>query len=53
MVKTGDIDVDFADRTRALTLLEYIPASMIKDGNLEKHNTGIYFHAVQIGRAHV
>lgn len=46
MLKTGDIDIDFADRNLALSVLEYIPASMIKNQELEKHNTGVYFHAV-------
>ncbi len=41
-----DVDIDFADRERALKLLEHTPA-MIKDGNKEKkHNTGVYFHTV-------
>ena len=38
----SDIDIDFGDRTRALDLLEHIPASILRDGNLIKHNTGVY-----------
>ena len=48
----GDVDIDFADRTRALELLEHTPASILRDNNLIRHNTGVYFH-VEIGRAHV
>lgn len=48
MLKTGDIDIDFADRSKALSVLEYFSASIIKSNNIEKHNTGVYFHAVPI-----
>lgn len=46
--KIGDIDIDFCNRDLALSVLEYTPASMIKNNQLEKHNTGIYFHYVPI-----
>jgi len=38
-----DIDIDFADRQRALDVIKHIPAA-IKDANgtFKKHNTGIY-----------
>lgn len=38
----SDIDIDFADRDKALSLLNVIPASIIRDGKLVKHNTGVY-----------
>jgi len=38
----SDIDIDFGDRTQALTLLEHIPASILRDDTLVKHNTGVY-----------
>jgi len=38
----SDIDIDFGDRTPALTLLKHIPASILRDDKLVKHNTGIY-----------
>ena len=44
--KRGDIDIDFPDRTLALAEMPYIYASIIKDGKITKHNTGVYFHAV-------
>lgn len=38
----SDIDIDFADRDQALTLLDLTTASIIRDGNLVKHNTGVH-----------
>lgn len=38
----SDIDIDFGDRTQALTLLKHIPASILRDDKLVKHNTGVY-----------
>jgi DNA polymerase III alpha subunit len=35
-----DIDIDFADRTRALDVLKHVNARL--DGSSKKHNTGIY-----------
>ena len=41
-----DRDIDFFDRDRTLKLFKHAPASMIKDNKIEKHKTGVYFHAV-------
>ena len=38
----SDIDIDFADRDEVLKLVDVIPASIIKDDKLSKHNTGVY-----------
>lgn len=38
----SDVDIDFSDRTAALRVLEHTPASMLRDGKLVKHNTGLY-----------
>lgn len=38
----SDIDIDFADRQQVLDLLNVIPASIIRDDKLTKHNTGVY-----------
>ena len=43
-----DIDIDFADRTRALTLFNHVKASRLEDGKLVPHNTGVYFHTVPV-----
>ena len=45
MGNRGDIDIDFADRIKALDGMSFVPASIIKDGRISKHNTGVYFHA--------
>ena len=46
LLDRGDIDIDFAHREDALRGMRYTPASIIKDGKISKHNTGVYFHAV-------
>lgn len=38
----SDIDIDFADREQALAVISSTPASIIRDGKLVKHNTGVY-----------
>jgi hypothetical protein len=38
----SDIDIDFGNREQALKLLKVTPASILRDGNLIKHNTGVY-----------
>jgi len=38
----SDIDIDLGDRTRALACLDHTPASILRDGTLVKHNSGIY-----------
>lgn len=43
-----DIDIDFVDRDHALTLFKHIRASRIDDGELVKHNTGVYLHPVPV-----
>lgn len=42
----GDIDIDLADRERALVGISHVRASIIRDGKITKHNTGVYFHEV-------
>jgi DNA polymerase III alpha subunit len=37
-----DIDIDFADRTRALTHFKHVSATINDNGTFKKHNTGIY-----------
>jgi hypothetical protein len=38
----SDVDLDFADREQVLRLLDVTPASILRDGKLIKHNTGVY-----------
>ncbi len=37
-----DIDIDFADRTKALEHFDYVTATIKEKDGLKKHNTGIY-----------
>lgn len=47
-----DIDLDFANRSDILDIIEHVPAS-IKDihGNFKKHNTGVYCHQIPVNPA--
>jgi DNA polymerase III alpha subunit len=37
-----DIDIDFADRSKALAKLEHVVAAIADNGTFKKHNTGVY-----------
>ena len=39
---SADIDIDFADRNHALSLIQHIAARQIQDGQVRRHNSGIY-----------
>ena len=41
-----DVDIDVFDRDGVLKLFKHAPASIIKDNEITKHKTGVYFHAV-------
>ncbi len=43
-----DIDIDFVDREQALNLFKHVVASRVDNGNLVKHNTGVYLHEVPV-----
>ena len=38
----SDIDIDLGDRTQALAVLDHVPASILRDRELVRHNSGIY-----------
>jgi len=38
----SDIDIDLADRNLALAVLNHIPSSILRNGVLNRHNTGIH-----------
>ena len=42
MSKLPDIDIDFADRTKILEHMDYVDAAIDRNGELVKHNTGVY-----------
>lgn len=39
---SSDIDIDFGDRTRVLSLVKTIPATIIEGDSIKPHNTGVY-----------
>ena len=41
-----DVDIDMANRDEFLNLVSHTPASIEKEGNFTKHNTGVYFQNV-------
>jgi hypothetical protein len=41
-----DIDIDVGDRDRLLKLIDHTPASINRDAQVTKHNTGIYVNPV-------
>ena len=43
-----DIDIDVKDRDVLLEKLKHIPASIINDGEIKKHNTGVYFTDIPV-----
>jgi DNA polymerase III alpha subunit len=43
-----DIDIDFIDREQALKLFKHTVASRNDNGQLIKHNTGVYLHEVPV-----
>lgn len=45
---TTDIDIDFADRDKALEGLMHVAASMEQKGQPSRHPTGVYFQNVPI-----
>ena len=43
-----DIDIDSADRERILKLIENTPASIQRQNETVKHNTGVYVNPVPV-----
>lgn len=42
----GDIDIDCADRQPLLACVKHVSATIYKQGEPHRHNTGVYFHTV-------
>jgi len=47
----SDIDIDFGDRTKILEFIKHTPASILRDGKLVPHNTGVYVTPVPVDPA--
>ena len=39
---SADIDIDFADRNQLLELIKHTPARQLHQGQVRKHNSGVY-----------
>jgi hypothetical protein len=39
---SADIDIDFADRTQLLELIQHTPARQLHQGQVRRHNSGVY-----------
>lgn len=43
-----DIDIDFLDRSKILNIIEHVPAAIIENNLVKKHNTGVYCHQIPV-----
>ena len=41
-----DVDIDLADRSKIVDLLDCVPASVLNNGEYTKHNTGVYLQRI-------
>jgi hypothetical protein len=48
MARLPDIDIDVKDRLDALRGHDCVPASLLQDGELKKHPTGVFYQLVPI-----
>ncbi len=47
MIKS-DVDIDVGDRNQIISKIPHIPASIIKENKIKKHNTGVYFQNIPV-----
>jgi hypothetical protein len=45
---SADVDIDFADRNNVLELIKHIPARQENNGEVRKHNSGVYVTPVPV-----
>ena len=48
MIEVGDIDIDVPNRDQLLKEIKHIPAAILRQNNLVKHNTGIYVTEIPV-----
>lgn len=48
MPTVSDIDIDLQDRDKLLELIDFVPASIYRKGELTKHNVGVYLQDVPV-----
>lgn len=49
---SADVDIDFADRTTILDLIKHIPARQENNGEVRKHNSGVYVTPIPVDLEH-
>lgn len=49
---SADIDIDFADRSLVLKLIDHIPAMQRVDNTVRKHNSGVYLTDIPVDPVH-
>lgn len=45
---SSDIDIDFGDREEALKVIKHIPAGIIRNNELVKHNSGVFVTEIPV-----
>jgi hypothetical protein len=46
-----DVDIDMADRSQLLYMIDHIPATIVRNGEWVRHNSGIYFQNIPFNPA--
>jgi hypothetical protein len=49
---SADIDIDFADRSQLLELIQYTPARQTVQGQVRRHNSGVYVTDIPLDPVH-
>ena len=44
----ADIDIDLADRSKILDLIQHVPARLERDGQVRHHNSGVYLNPIPV-----
>ena len=50
---SADIDIDFADRESILKLIQYTPARQMTQGQVRRHNSGVYVTDIPVSYTHL
>ena len=45
---SADIDIDFADRNKILSIIQHVPARQVVDGAVRRHNSGVYVTEIPV-----
>jgi hypothetical protein len=45
---SADIDIDFADRNKILSIIQHVPARQVVDSAVRRHNSGVYVTEIPV-----